>query len=112
MDTDKCSGRCSGECLTAADIGIAEWGGMIAYPHPMCPEHGSPEAFVDHEIAVTCWRCKQPHTILVKEEDHQRWLAGESVQKVFHYLSADDRELILTSTCGPCFDSMCPEEDD
>jgi hypothetical protein len=31
---------CSGECLTANDIGLPEYGTMIAYPHPDCPRHG------------------------------------------------------------------------
>lgn len=32
---------CSGMCLTASDIGF--WGHEVAYPHPLCPEHGSPD---------------------------------------------------------------------
>jgi hypothetical protein len=36
--------ECNGLCLTAADIGVPEYGGnMIAYAHPECPEHGEPE---------------------------------------------------------------------
>lgn len=31
---------CSGECLTATDIGLGEYGSQIAYPHPDCPRHG------------------------------------------------------------------------
>lgn len=30
---------CNGICVSAADIGLPEYGG-IAYPHPDCPEHG------------------------------------------------------------------------
>lgn len=38
------SGRdeCNGICMSAADIGLDEYGSMIAYPHPDCPEHGDP----------------------------------------------------------------------
>jgi len=32
---------CNGICLTPADIGLPEYGG-IAYAHPDCPEHGDP----------------------------------------------------------------------
>lgn len=31
--------RCNGVCMSAADIGLPEYGGM-AYPDPECPEHG------------------------------------------------------------------------
>ncbi len=30
---------CNGICLTPADIGLPEYGG-VAYAHPDCPEHG------------------------------------------------------------------------
>lgn len=33
-------GPCSGDCLTAADVGVPEYGSLIAYPHPDCPLHG------------------------------------------------------------------------
>ena len=32
---------CNGICLTPADIGLPEYGG-VAYAHPDCPEHGDP----------------------------------------------------------------------
>ena len=31
--------QCNGICLSGADIGVPEYGG-IAYAHPDCPEHG------------------------------------------------------------------------
>lgn len=34
-DPNECLG-----CLTAYDIGLDEYGNMIAYPHPDCPVHG------------------------------------------------------------------------
>ena len=34
--------ECNGICLTAWDIGIEEYGDMIAYAHPDCPAHGNP----------------------------------------------------------------------
>lgn len=33
--------ECNGICLSAADLGFPEVGG-IAYAHPDCPEHGDP----------------------------------------------------------------------
>ena len=34
--------ECNGICLSASDIGVGEYGDMIAYAHPDCPEHGDP----------------------------------------------------------------------
>lgn len=34
---------CNGWCLSASDIGVGEYGDMIAYAHPDCPEHGDPQ---------------------------------------------------------------------
>jgi hypothetical protein len=32
--------ECNGICMTASDIGLPEYGNMVAYPHPDCPLHG------------------------------------------------------------------------
>lgn len=32
-------GTCFGICVTAADIGVGS-SAQVAYPHPLCPEHG------------------------------------------------------------------------
>lgn len=31
---------CNDLCMTASDIGLPEYGSMVAYAHPECPEHG------------------------------------------------------------------------
>jgi hypothetical protein len=33
-------GQCSGVCMTGADVGVPEYGHLIAYAHPDCPLHG------------------------------------------------------------------------
>lgn len=35
---------CNGLCVTAADIGVGPVS-AVAYPHPMCSEHGEPHDF-------------------------------------------------------------------
>jgi hypothetical protein len=35
--------NCNGICLTGSDIGVPS--SEVAYPHPMCPEHGEPHQF-------------------------------------------------------------------
>lgn len=43
--------ECNGICLTPADIGLPEYGG-IAYPHPDCPEHGDPLEAENEDICL------------------------------------------------------------
>ena len=37
---------------------------------------------------------------------------GVHLQNAFPYLSASERELIKSGTCGKCWDKMFPEEDE
>ncbi len=60
--------ECNGICLTAADIGVPEYGGgMIAYAHPDCPEHGDPqEEWEDIDGCIADW---DENLRYVREED-------------------------------------------
>lgn len=42
MSADEEEPGCNGVCLTAGDIGVPEYGNVVAYAHPDCPEHGDP----------------------------------------------------------------------
>lgn len=57
-------------------------------------------------IAKSCIFCKEEHEIDVKVNDLARVEAGEHIQDVMTYLSADDRELLISGMCGKCFDEM------
>ncbi len=60
--------ECNGICLTAADIGVPEYGGdMIAYAHPDCPEHGDPQE--EHEDREVCDAGGMENLRYVREED-------------------------------------------
>jgi hypothetical protein len=50
--------------------------------------------------------------VLVKKTDLQAWKNGEYIQNAMPYLNVDERELLISGTCGPCFDNMFPEEDE
>jgi len=63
-------------------------------------------------IEVKCFCCNKLFEIEVKDEDYIRWNNGEFVQVAFPYLSAADRELLISKTCDNCFQEMCKEEDD
>ena len=42
----------------------------------------------------------------VHVEDVTAWENGELIQNAMPYLSADEREVLISGTCGPCFDRM------
>jgi hypothetical protein len=49
--------------------------------------------------------------VLVNVDDYNQWQGGKLVQDAFPYLSADEREILISGTCGPCFDAMFSEEE-
>lgn len=52
-------GECDGQCATAADIGLPEYGTQVAYPDPACSLHGGEP---DRECA-----CPHCHDDLIVE---------------------------------------------
>lgn len=57
-------------------------------------------------IQKTCFSCKTVHSIEVPSEDVQKWRQGALIQDAMPYLCADTRELLISSTCGTCFDRL------
>ena len=63
----------------------------------------------DTVMAVRCNMCAANHVIFVKMHDYIEWKNGAGfIQDLMPYLSDADRELLISGTCGPCFDSMFP----
>jgi hypothetical protein len=59
-----------------------------------------------------CMRCGQVKSIALPDAGFAAWQAGELIQVALPTVSADDRELLISGICGPCFDAMFPDEDD
>ncbi len=57
-------------------------------------------------IVKSCRFCKGEHEVNVWINDLERIEQGEHIQDVMPYLSADDRELLISGVCGKCFDEM------
>ena len=53
-----------------------------------------------------CPICGEYHEVLINEEDYYAYLDGELVQVAFPYLTADEREIIVTGICKDCWDKM------
>ena len=58
------------------------------------------------ELKVTCQVCRKVFTLKVVEADFQRWQKGALIQNVMPYLSDSGRELLISGSCGSCFDEM------
>ena len=59
---------------------------------------------------TTCQVCKNQVEMQVHVEDVTAWENGELIQNAMPYLSADEREVLISGTCGPCFDKMFGED--
>ncbi len=57
-------------------------------------------------IQATCRQCKVSAEMSVNRQDLADWRGGKYIQDAMPYLSADQRELLISGTCGDCFDKM------
>ena len=57
-------------------------------------------------ISRTCRSCGESISLMVNGQDVVDWQGGKYIQDAMPYLSADERELLISGTCGPCFDKM------
>lgn len=62
-------------------------------------------------IFTTCPICGHENEIQVYPEDYLKWQAGALVQDAFPYLSADDREMLISGICPNCWDKMFNDEE-
>lgn len=67
------------------------------------------EEVFDTVLAVRCGECSAEHIIFLKMHDFIEWKNGAGfIQDLMPYLSDSDRELLISRTCGHCFDRMFP----
>ena len=66
-------------------------------------------------LETVCPFCGRVSEVDVYEEDYYAWNSGNKlVQDAFPYLSADEREMLISGICPSCWDSMfgCPTDED
>lgn len=68
----------------------------------------------NYELKVDCRMCKQTHTLKVRVEDYLTFDSPirPHIQNIFPYLSAGERELLLSGICPDCWNKMFGGEDD
>ena len=57
-------------------------------------------------VAVDCVQCKETHHLTVGAADLTNWENGELIQNAMPYLTADEREVLISGICGPCFGGL------
>lgn len=62
-------------------------------------------------LSITCATCPDVCHVTVNAADLRAWQDGMFAQDAFPYLSDEQRELLISKTCGPCFDAMFGDED-
>jgi len=59
---------------------------------------------------ATCNKCKDQVEMAVNVDDYTSWENGALIQDAMPYLSAGEREVLISGVCGPCFDNLFGEE--
>ena len=66
-------------------------------------------AVYDSQYDVQCIHCLGEFVILANEADMESWKSGGGyIQDVLGYLTAGDRELLISKMCDGCFKKMYP----
>ena len=55
-------------------------------------------------LKTICPFCGETHFVQVKETDYWRYANGTMVQDAFPYLSADEREMLISGICPECWE--------
>ena len=63
-------------------------------------------------VAVQCRVCHDVHFIDVPVDGFIAWQSGELIQHALPELSTDQRELLISATCGTCWDEMFGSSDE
>ena len=67
----------------------------------------------DVKIAIPCRLCDDVTTLTVPADAFAEWAKGNGhVQVLFPDLTVVERELMISRTCGPCWDRLFPPDPD
>lgn len=61
------------------------------------------------------YQCRECHEVTLLDlewHDVARWKAGALIQNVFPTMPEDIRELMISGTCGKCFDKLFADSED
>lgn len=62
-------------------------------------------------LDVKCRFCYKDYYVFLMKKDYTNWVSGDGfIQDIMPYLSAGERELLISSTCSDCFDKLFPPD--
>lgn len=64
------------------------------------------------QVEGPCYSCGKPVKVTVVAADYLKFERGAFAQDCFPYLTAGQREFLISGICDECWDSMFPPEDD
>jgi hypothetical protein len=65
------------------------------------------------DLLIQCSSCGREFPLVVNAEDYENWSRrGVFAQVAFPYLTPDERELLISQTCGDCWEKLFPPEED
>ena len=65
------------------------------------------------KIITKCPMCQKEHEVLVHESDWNNYKQQNMlVHDAFPYLSAEDREMLVTGICPDCWNKLFPPEEE
>ena len=63
-------------------------------------------------MTITCGMCGAEHVIMVNPEDILAWQCGDYIQDVLAYLTAAERELLISQTCDNCWKELYGDDEE
>lgn len=55
---------------------------------------------------IHCSQCNQDFVLRIEDKGFQDWIRGAHIQDALASLDSNQRELLISGTCGKCFDAM------
>lgn len=74
-----------------------------------CVTEGNHNGMYCVTVNATCHSCRKEFMLYIPEDQWLRWQNGELIQRAIPALSAAERELLISGTCGECFDKLFAE---
>lgn len=60
---------------------------------------------------VRCNLCSKEYNIIADRNDMEAWISGDKyIQDALDYLTAAERELLISKTCGSCWNNLYPND--
>jgi hypothetical protein len=65
----------------------------------------------DTVYKVSCPFCSAINLVSANVKDVEVWKAGELIQRALPYLTTNERELLISGICPPCWDSTFGDDE-